>query len=379
MDTGSLQTRQFLSSLIGTTPFLEYCEKRGIALEQGAMASGDVGRWRAALRRLPEAMQARVELELAQVAELSHPSALRLLSEAAAGREVAPDLVPGNAPLALWFLLRHQDLFQEVLFQYEIRDTASWRTARAPAGLAPNGDSTRQAALEESLREFFRVRDGTGRFCAVEAYRIGGAVCFTAFASDRLQLLDVFTEDGTHATQTARLAFPLIFAYYPSDGRILLRARQRSRESVLELLQRFGRSALGVELDERCLTPSFRLDLLKRHCDLPPDGPDMEPACVRALHLAYPQRAGRRRVKLETLSGDGRLAIQELLREHGGSGGLLDDLRVVYAEILVRLRTRGRWRSHVIRLWPERCNLDRTPVGERLYGCLQRWGIAYAA
>jgi hypothetical protein len=378
MDTGTLQTRQFLSSLSGTAPLLEYCEKRGIALESQGTASGDVGRWRAALRQLPEAEQARIELELAQVAELSHPSALRLLCEAAAGREIAPDVVPGNAPLALWFFLRHADLFREVLLRYEIKDTASWRTAQGPAGLTPVGDGRRHA-LAESLREFFRLRDGTGRFCAVEVCRIGDAVCFTAFVSDRLQLLEVFTEDGAHATQTARPAFPLVFAYYPSDGRILLRARQRSRERVLELFRRFGRCALGVELDERCLTPSFRLDLLKRPCDLPPDGPDMRAAHVRSLHLAYPQRVGRRRVKLETLSGDGRLAIQELLREHGGSADLLDELRVIYAEILVPLWAHGRWKSHVIRLWPEHCNLDRTPVGERLFNCLRRWGIAYAA
>jgi hypothetical protein len=379
MVTGTLQSRQLLPSLMGTAPFLEYCEWRGIVLEKEAMATANVGRWQEAVRDLPEAVQARVELELAQVAELSHPPAVELLCAAAAGREIAPDLVPGEAPLALWFFLHQAALFQEVLFQYELKDVAAWRTAHAPAGLALGEDASRQSALAESLREFFRRCDGSGRYCTVERHRVGEAVCFTAYVSDRLQFLEMFTEDGTHTRQPARPAFPLVFAYYPADGRILLRARQRSRERVLELFQRFGRAALDVELDERCLAPGFHLDVLKRRCDLPPDGPDMEAAHVRALHLAYPGRAGRRQVKLETLSGDGPFAIVEMLREHGGCDGRLDELHVIYAELLVQLRTYGRSRRHLIRLWPDRCNLDRTPTGERLDACLRRWGIAYAA
>jgi hypothetical protein len=108
-------------------------------------------------------------------------------------------------------------------------------------------------------------------------------------------------------------------------------------DQVLDLFRRFGRAVLGVELNARCLAPAFRLQLLKQRFDPPLDAPDMERVRVRSLHLAYAGRAGRRRVKLETLAGDSQDAISELLREHGGPAGVLEDLTVLYAELEVRL------------------------------------------
>ena len=73
------------------------------------------------------------------------------------------------------------------------------------------------------------------------------------------------------------------------------------------------------------------------------------------------------------------LAILELLRAHGGGDGTLEELEVVYAELELRMRGEGHGRSRLIRLRPDRCSLDQTPLGERLYRCLVRWGIAHAA
>jgi hypothetical protein len=133
-----------------------------------------------------------------------------------------------------------------------------------------------------------------------------------------------------------------------------------------------------VSLDARCLTPAFRLDLLKRRFEPLPDAPDMERMRVKALHLAYPERDGRRRLKLETLSGDAPFAMLELLHAHGGGAALLDQLTVVYAELEITLRVEGYSQRHLLRLWPDRCNLTQTPLGDRFRVCLQRWGIAHA-
>src|SRR5205807_2498060 len=124
--------------------------------------------------------------------------------------------------------------------------------------------------------------------------------------------------------------------YYPEDGRVLLKTRRRAASKVLELFQRFARSVLGVDLGAGALAPAFRLDLLKRRFDPLPDGADMERARVKSLLLAYPERDGRRRLKLETRCGDRQFAILDLLAAHGGGEDTLDQLRVLFAELEVR-------------------------------------------
>src|SRR5262249_25544258 len=151
--------------------------------------------------------------------------------------------------------------FHDVLLQHEATEPDSWRIARAPPGIVLDDLVARQAALAASLQESFRTADGTGRFCAVNACRLDEAYCFGAHLADRLQLFDVFTEAGQHRTQAARPCLPILFMYHGSDGRIWLNARQRAADRILDLVQRFGRTALGVDLDGSCLAPAFRLDL----------------------------------------------------------------------------------------------------------------------
>lgn len=382
MFTRTFAPPQFLRHAYGTEPFVQYCQSRHLPFEQIVgfpMKDEDYYRWQSVLRKLPDAEQARVELELAQVNELADAEAAARLVEAAHASNLPSDSVPGQTALAMWFFLHHPDLFHEVFLQQEIGEVDSWRTVKAPAGIALQDLTSRQEALAESLKEFFRVRDGTGRFCAVDAYRLGEASCFVAYLSDRLHLFEVFTDGGKRTTQAARPAFPVFFAYHPGDGRILLKAKQRAADKILDLFRRFSRAVLGIELEAFSLTPAFRLDLLKRRFDPLPDAEDMEMVRVKALHFVYPERAGRRRLKLETLSGDSQFAILELLQEHGGREGIFDQLDVQYAELQVKMRVEGRKRTYCVRMWPDRCSLNHTAFGERLRACLKRWGIAYAA
>jgi len=381
MFTSTFNPRQFLRFVYGTEPFVEYCQSRQLPFEQVVgfpMHDEDYRHWQEVLQALPQAEQARVELDLAQVNELAQPDVIARLIEAGRERGLAPDSIPGETALALWFFLRHGDLFYEAFLNFEISEVDGWRVAQAPPGIVLDDMRGRQTALAESLKDFFRVREGSGRFCAVESFRLETSWCFAAYLSDRLHLADVFTDGGEHTTQALRPAFPVLFVYEPSDGRILLKARQRAADKILDLFRRFGRTILGVDLDVSCVRPAFRLDLFKRRFDPLPDGEDMEVVRVKSLHLAYPERAGRRRIKLETLSGDSRFAILELLKEHGGGEGRLEQMTVLYAELQVRLRIAGRGRSYLIRLWPDRCSLSQNPLGGRLHQCLRRWGIAYA-
>jgi len=381
MFTRTLDPRRLLRSVYGTEPFVAYCESRNVLLEQVVgfpMHDEDFRRWQDALRRLPEAEQARVELEMAQVHALANPEALALLLSAAESRGLPPEAIPDGAALALWFFLHHPQLFQEAFLRREIADLDSWRTARAPAGIALDDLERRRGALAATLRDFFRGREGTGRFCAVDAYPLDAAYCFIAHVSDRLRLFEVFTDEGHHTTKPARPAVALAFAYYPEDGRLLVKSRLRARGRILDLVQRFGRAALGVHLGGDSLAPAFRLDCFKHRFDPPLGASGVLSVRVRSLHCAYPGREGRWRVKLETLAGDRPFAILDLLREHGGSEAVLEQLVVVYVELELAIQAGGASQVVLVRLWPDRCSLDQTPLGERLRACLRRWGISDA-
>src|SRR5262249_22959965 len=154
----------------------------GIDLPQapaGAMQREDLQRWVEALARLPPDAQAAVELELATVNDMAdHASVAQLL--AGAQGEPPHDGVTGDAAVALHFFLHHPDLFHEAFLHQETQEPGDWWAARAPPGVAPAGLPAAAAALAERLREAFRLRDGAGRFCAVEAHRTDGAFCFVA-------------------------------------------------------------------------------------------------------------------------------------------------------------------------------------------------------
>jgi hypothetical protein len=107
-----------------------------------------------------------------------------------------------------------------------------------------------------------------------------------------------------------------------------------------------------------------------------PDAEDMDLIRVKALHLRYPERLGRRQVKLETVLSDKTSAIEELLHAHVRDV-IRGQLRVCHADLQVRLRVEGGTKNYVIRLWPNRSNLNHTPLGNRFRACLKRWGLCH--
>lgn len=370
-----------LRNLLGTEPFAAYCRKHRIPfdLAQANLSLREAARqWTAALAQLPAEQGALIDLELARVNELADDEGNRHLLDAAQGEEIPRDDIPSHAPLALWFFLHHPDLFNEVFLQHEIQEMQSWRTFQTTPGLAVEDLLSRSSLLADRLKAFFHAHEGTGRFCVVETHRVTNSACFVAHIADRLQFVESFTEGGEPAMQKLRPALPLLFVYYPADGSLLVKSHLRSRERILELLRCFDEAVLGVTLDEKSLAPVFNLDRLKQPFHPLPDAEDMELVRVKALHLRYPERLGRRQVKLDTLVTDTPTAIEELLRVHVGGPQHVAQLSVAHAQLQVRLRLNGgRGKNYLIRLWPNRCNLNQTPVGERLRICLRRWGLIH--
>ncbi len=55
--------------------------------------------------------------------------------------------------------------------------------------------------------------------------------------------------------------------------------------------------------------------------------------------------------------------------------GVRSQVRVSHAELQVKLKVNGGAKSYVIQLWPNRCNLNATPLNERFRTCLKTWGL----
>lgn len=379
MFTRTFHPDRFLRSVYGTEPFAAYCARRGLPFEQTLsqpLQKEDARRWTAVLAQLSHEEHARVELELTKVNEMAARDALAHLLEAAGEDALPPDAIPGGAPLALWFFLHHADLFHQVFLHHEIRELDSWRTAQAPPGLGTQDLAGRTQALATALREFFRLHEGTVGFCTADAYRLSEAVCFVGQVADRLQFLEAFTDGGKLTSARVRPALPVLFVYYPQDGRVFLKSHLRSRDRTRDLLQRFGQAILGSPV--ACDDHAFDLEVLLRPFHPLPDEEDMDLIRLKTLHLRYPERAGRRLVKLETLVSDQQDALDELLQAHLRCDAR-EQLQVCYAELQVRLRVAGGAKNYLIRLWPDRCNLNQTQLGDRFRACLRRWGLSHAA
>ncbi len=359
-----------LRSVAGTELFREFCQSRAIPI--GDIPPDQDGTMMVALASLPPDAQARIQLELAQVNELAGRDGNAHLLEAAGDEEIPGVEISGGPALALWFLLYQPRLFHEVFFHHEVEDVRAWRSARAAANLRIDDLSAAAAALAEELRTFFGRGTGGARFCVVEAHRLPEADWFAARVADRVQLVDGFTDTGRPAVYRVRPALAVLFSYSPDDGAVLLKSHLRATDRVCELARRFGRAVFGQELSG--FGETFDLEKFKHPLALLPDAGDMELVRVKALHLCYPERYGRRSIKLETPTHDVPDAVWQMLRNHvPDASGLL----VSFAEIQVRLRVAGRSKHIFIRLWPDRCSLDRTALGVRLRRCLRLWGLTH--
>ncbi len=363
-----LCTHRFLRAVHGTDVFQTYCRDRAIPVSGFPSIAG----WAAALRALPADRRGHVESELAAVHELGGDEGIAHLLEAAGDTAPPPDTVPDGIPLALWFLLHRSDHFWEVFFHHEPQTADPRYVGRAPPGLSVRDPDGRMGSLAAALGSFFRERDGTGRACTAQAYRLPEGVYIAARVAGRNRIEEGVTGHGEGESRCRPLTARVTFAYYPQDGTVLLRAPVRSPDRVAELLACFGRAVLGSPVGYP--GAAFALERLRHPFRPLADAADMEGVRLKALHVQYPGRSGRRRVSVETRTSDAPGAVHDLLAAHAG-GEALAGSRVVHAVLQVRLRIAGRVKNYLVRLWPDRCDTGPGAIGDRLLACVRRWGL----
>lgn len=365
---------RFLRGLYPSRVFRAYCRTRQISLpRQRAERPWDetVRWWTETVGSLPDEHRARIEWEQLAVSELGTPEGCDHLLTAAAGGALPPRSVPSGAPIALWFLLHHADLFRAVYLRHERRPADVWYAGRAAPGLPLPDTEVVEGRLAASLGAHFRASLGTGTACAVRGHRIPGAVYFAVRLGARPSVLEALSPSGTPIRRSVPQTVNADVVYYPRDGTVLLRSPLRSADRVQEFWQCVSRAVLHAPLKSE--QSGFALDRLKQPFQPLPDDEDIEEVRVKTLHLQYPGRVGRRELTLNTLTSDTPSAIEEMLRAH--AGGVLDDLQVSHAVLQVRLRLEGCSKTHLVRLWPDRCDAGQGPLRTRVLACLRTWGL----
>ncbi len=365
---------RFLRSLGHCEVFRAYCRERDIPapLHASAHTQAEAAqRWIATLGELPDDRREQIEWEQAAIDELSSRAGIAHLLAASGQTDLFPVDVPDRGPLALWFLLRRPEIFREVFFHHEHRKLDVWHAAMSAPGVQVSDPDGVAASLAEALGTFFGHPDTSARPCTVAFHRLSDVWVFAAHGAGRHRLAEAFAS-GEPRMQPPSQAACLQFAYYPRDGTVLLQVPPGPADMVRSLLGCFGRHTLGCPLDDAAR--AFAVDRLKLPFHPLPDADDMELVRVKTLHLRYPERAGRQQLNLQTLTSDGPWAMEELLRAHL-SDDTLAEVRVAHAELQVRLRVSGRSKNHLVRLWPDRCDIGQGPYGDRLFACLRRWGL----
>ena len=368
----------FLRTVFGTAPFREYCRARRIDFRRHpprrAHPCGLLD-WSEALKRLVPDARARVEQELSEVEGMSGRDGLAHLLGAGEDLPPPPSGIPAGPPLALWFFMRRPATFRAVSSHHEERAEPPWRVARIAKGTVRGNPLTKALALAKALQAFVFPGAPAMRSCAIDVHRVGGSCLFSASLAGRVRWVEGFTASGQRRLQRHRTALPVHFALSPADGTVFLRSPLRSADQETGLLRRFADAVLGVPVE--IPREVFDLNRLKFPFHPLPTVDGIHLVRVKSVQLRYPSRLCGRRVTFDTLATDGPDAVHALLRAHDTADMPLDELRVCYAELQVRLPTDGEGNDHLVRLWPDRCGFPDSLLAYRLGACFRGWGLTH--
>lgn len=344
---------RFLRAVRQGNQLARYCQSRRVPPPPPGACSPDAARaWAEKLGALDREDRDRMGREVDAVGELSSPCASAHLHAAGGGGQVPPHA--GSPALdALWFLLHRPAVFWGVFSRHLRSRHEVWLAARAAPGLFQGCGEPGAGGHPVGA-----VAGGSGAGAAPpETHRLPQGLAFV-WAS--------VSPGAGGARPGAQLC------YYPADGMVLFRGTPAAGQRHQSLFHVLAASVLDGRIDTE--RPVFALDRLLQPFRPPPDNADMERVCVRSLELRYPERAGRRSIRLQAAGSDAPCAMEHLLAEHAGTAR---GLRVAFAELHIRLSGGGVRKDYPVRLWPDRCDVGRGPVGDRFLACLRHWGLCH--
>jgi len=283
---------------------------------------------------------------------------------------------------AFWVFLKHSKVFG-VARHFRHADNLSghsWRKRRNLPPCEAATDAESKERLKDQVSAYYRRKDGRGHVCHVEHYRRGSRLYWFCYPEDYAGTYVGYDKRGELKVLPQRPAFDVIFIYY-EDNRSLDIYVRGDKATVADLQRIFGRTILGVELDEVAAGEVvYQLnDLLDRDFPFATKAEDgVEAVTLRGLRLRIAGRENRR-VTLEADPAVNRKAVWDLLDDvTKGLGVPREMILVTQATIQLTFRAddSGRPRSLAFSVsHPEACSLKDDPLHDVARDLLKRWGL----
>ena len=194
----------------------EFREIFELSCEKGAKAIIDEARWQ--LRETPKSLQQFVER----------------LSD-----------LPSHYHRAMVTFLEHPECWKGATLFYHADTLPYWRKRKNMGHNSPASDKESLERLARELGEYFRLTEGRGRNCKVEAYRRGEFVYFFAYPEDYAQQ-SVEWVDGEFQIRPHNPAFEVVYVYSRKEGTLDLNFRG-SRKAVEPLQAIFATTILKLD------------------------------------------------------------------------------------------------------------------------------------
>ena len=208
-----------------------------------------------AIIKLPEAEQARIEVDFQNINALACDGGIYALNNGAllAGndtfRKGMAD-IDGLHAKSMWAFLQQTNYWRAAssLLHAQSVSAGRWDQLRGFPPVPPKVEPNDLKKLEKRISCHFRERAGKGRRCQVEAYRDmeTSKEYFFAYPEDYGQINQVWTQEKLQPL-TTHPAFEVIFVYSQKDGFIDIYAPKNTK-SVPELRKIFAGVILDLEV-----------------------------------------------------------------------------------------------------------------------------------
>jgi hypothetical protein len=383
-------TREFFRQM--PNAFLaRYFEAHGVLaeLDFAAMKETRPDALFAAWLELPEGDRNRMDAEFREIAAMSCEKGFRaILDEAAWHFEGKPDeradfteklaALDDHCERAMVTFLDHANFWNGATLFNHADSLPYWRKRKGLPHVPASVHEAGRTALAGQIRDYFRLVEGRGNNCVVEAYRRGNFDYFFAYPEDYSQR-NVEWVKGQFERRPHNPAFEVIFVYSKNEGTLDLNFRG-SLKAVEPLQGMFATAILSLP-------------------ELPPDPGDsriydLNPLRGRAFQFIYEPKSGIQsvavkklrlsskvvrgdRITVEADASSNAEAIYDLLDKVGRSVPLrLYNVTQAELAALVAVETDKPSKSETFRItYPNSCSLKYDDVDLKLRQMLADSGI----
>lgn len=284
----------------------------------------------------------------------------------------------------MWFFLNYEEMFRDVLLEYEVEETVGWQTFCVKK-MDLNVMLTFQDVVGKAVSEYYVKTEMRGAVCQAEAFEKFGCVFFIAYPQDYYESEPSYVQGKLDKRQPIQTAFKVFFMYNPELGRLSVKVRGGGLKKF-DLASAFSVAVFGSKITEED-TIYYNLNVLKDFSFpfLVPPNDHVEAVKVMSLTIAYPRTEKKRLIlSSHNSTGQGLLDMKLWIGELG-----LD--RYLSTMDFVQAKIRVKFSSSVLKIPKAKGTVtvtvskDSCPLGvvkeldRKVAGYLKDWGIDVSA